>query len=58
MIALRSGGGRAAAWSELNPLKEIPIIPTARVHQDWAASQAIISTASSRMSPSESPVPR
>ena len=56
----------AATWSALKPPQEMPIMPTAPVHQGCAAIQAMISTASScscwvysssRM-PSESPEPR
>ena len=66
MIASSAGGRSAATWSALKPPQEIPVMPTVPLHQDCAASQAITSTASSsstwvyssRISPSESPVPR
>src|SRR6185312_2143789 len=65
-MALRAGGRWAATWSALNPLHEIPIMPTLPVHQGWAAIQAMISHASacswgrysSSRIPSDSPVPR
>src|SRR5215467_6046348 len=43
-MAFRAGGRRAATCSPLNPPQEIPIIPTAPLHQGCAASQAINST--------------
>ena len=66
MIAFSAGGRSAATWSALKPPQEIPVMPTAPVHQGCAASQAITSTASSssccvyssRINPSESPAPR
>ena len=66
MMALSAGGRRAATCRLLNPVHEMPVMPTAPVHQGWAAIQAIDSQTSwcsravysSRMTPSESPVPR
>ncbi len=67
MTIARSAGGRwAATCRELNPLHEIPTIPTAPVHHGWAAIQAITSQASdcswgrysSSSTPSDSPEPR
>ena len=65
-IAPSAGGRLAATWSELNPLHEMPIIPTLPVHQGCSAIHAIVSHASdcscgrysSSRIPSDSPVPR
>jgi hypothetical protein len=66
MIALSSGGRSAATCRALNPLQEMPIIPTAPVHHGCAAIQRRTSDASacscalysSVRTPSESPLPR
>ena len=65
-MAFSAGGRRAATCSPLKPPHEIPIMPTAPLHQGWAASQAMISSASSCSCwayssdnrPSDSPLPR
>src|SRR5262245_5077779 len=63
----RSSGGRSAAiWSALKPPQDLPISPTAPVHQGCDAPQRIASTPSacssgrysSRSTPSDSPEPR
>ena len=46
-IAFSAGGRRAATCRPLKPPHEMPIMPTAPVHQGCAASQAITSHASS-----------
>ena len=46
-IAFSAGGRRAATCSALKPPQEMPIMPTAPLHQGWRASQAITSSASS-----------
>src|SRR3984957_12036778 len=66
MMALSSGGRRAATCKEWIPPQEIPRMPTAPFHQGCRASQAMQSSASrnsgssysSVITPSESPVPR
>ena len=65
-IAPSAGGRFAATWSELNPLHEMPIMPTFPVHHDCSAIHAMTSHASdcscgrysSSRTPSDSPVPR
>ena len=46
-MAFSAGGRRAATCSALNPPHEMPIMPTAPLHQGCAASQAMTSSASS-----------
>ena len=66
MIAFSAGGARAAACRVLKPPQETPRMPTEPLHQGWAASQAMATTASccslgrysSSSSPVESPDPR
>ena len=66
MTAPSAGGVRAASWSPLNPLHDVPTMPTCPSHQGCSASQAITSSPSScscseyssSMIPSELPVPR
>ena len=43
MIAFSAGGRWLATCNALKPPHEIPIMPTAPLHQGWAASQAITS---------------
>src|SRR6218665_2170052 len=66
MMALSAAGRRAATCSALKPPHDLPIMPSAPLHQGWRAIQAITSSASSCSSaryssaiePSESPEPR
>ena len=44
--ALSAGGCKNAVCRQLNPPQLLPIIPTAPLHQGWAASQAMMSQAS------------
>jgi hypothetical protein len=65
-MAFNASGASAASCSELKPPQEMPNMPTAPLHQGWAASHSMTSTPSasscavysSRMTPSESPEPR
>ena len=65
-MPLSAGGLRDAACSAANPPHETPVIPTAPVHHGCSASQAITASTSSascseyssRIRPSESPLPR
>ncbi len=65
-MAFSAGGRRAATCRLLNPPHEPPVMPTAPLHQGWAAIQAMVSTASScsctryssSSTPSLSPLPR
>lgn len=66
MIALSAAGWQAATCNALNPLHDLPIIPTAPLHQVCRLIQSITYTASScscykyssRNIPSDSPEPR
>ena len=43
MIAFSAGGRSAATCSALKPPQDMPVMPTAPLHQGCAASQAITS---------------
>lgn len=66
MIALRCSGVCEATCRLLNPLQEMPVMPTFPLHHCWAASHSITSQMSScsrgeyssSSTPSESPLPR